>query len=83
MLKNMQLATAPTGVVDPVTQGKVRRRMLEWYVSMGHVTHFDDTATRRSHGDLKLANKPTIRDYLIETVSVPALVVGIMSNGTA
>lgn len=82
MLNGMKLDIMPQGV-DPVTQTKVRRRMLTWYVNMGHQTQFDDEASFRSFGDVKLANKPKLRDYLKETTSVIALVRGGKQHGTA
>lgn len=82
MLNGMHLNEMPQAV-DPVTQGKVRRNMMAWFVAMGHQTQFDDTASFRSYGDLRLVNKPTLRSYLNETVSVFALVRGGPVNGTA
>ena len=82
MLNGMHLKEMPQ-VVDPVMQARVRGRMLSWYVNMGHQAHYDDKATYRSHGDLKLAARPTLRDFLKETASVYALSVGSANHGTA
>lgn len=82
MLDGMHLKTMPE-VVDPAMQARIRGRMLSWYVNMGHQSHYDDTAGFRSFGDLKLAAKPTLRDFLNETASVYALSVGSANHGAA
>lgn len=82
MLNGMHLNEMPQQI-DPVAQQKIRRKMVTWYTRMAHKAEFDDQASFESYGDLVRDNMPSLREFLMTTISVPALAAGSRNYGAA
>lgn len=70
--------------LSPEVQERTRRRMIAWYCSMAHEATFGEVLPdgRVSYGDLIHRNKPKLKDYLRETLSIFALRTIIVNGGS-